>query len=511
MATVDVVVRFLSDTSKVSDDMKKVQSSGDKLKGWAKGAAGAMAGVFAIKEVGQWVDAAENANAVSAALAKSLANAGDATGEWAKHAEDLSGVLMRKTGIDDETIKSGQTILATFHSLTSASGQQANAFDRASAAALDMSKAGFGSVDSASTMLGKALEDPTKGITALGRAGVTFSDDQKKAIKAMVESGDKAGAMNTILAGVESQVGGVAEASATSGDKMRVAWGETQEALGNALLPALEAIQGPLQTIAAAVQDNANWLVPLVAGIVGVVAAIKTWIAVQSIIDALLAANPIGLVVLAIAGLVAAVVLLASKWDEVWSWLSDAPWYVKLGVAILLLVNPITAVITAAAYLASHWSEVWDGMVGATQWAVDMIVSIASAIAAPFLSAIDGIRNAWNGFAGGFNNLSIPSFEIGGWDTPFGSLPSWHSPRVDFPNLPILDRGGIVTRPTLAMLAMNSRPEAVVPLGSGMGTTVVVEVNTTGLGADAPSIQRAVVDALTGYTARNGPIPGIAV
>ena len=32
-------------------------------------------------------------------------------------------------------------------------------------------------------MLGKALNDPVKGITALGRAGVTFTDEQKKQIK----------------------------------------------------------------------------------------------------------------------------------------------------------------------------------------------------------------------------------------------------------------------------------------------------------------------------------------
>src|SRR5262245_1123182 len=195
--------------------MEKVKSSGDRLKGWAKGAAAAIGGVFAIKTVSDWVGAAEEAESVSMGLSRALENAGDATGAWAQHSEDLATALQAKTGIDDEVIKKGQTILATFHSVSGELGQQTGAWDRATKAALDMSKAGFGSVDSASTMLGKALEDPIKGITALGRAGVTFSEDQKKAIKAMVESGDKAGAMNAVLAGVEGQVGGVAEATAT--------------------------------------------------------------------------------------------------------------------------------------------------------------------------------------------------------------------------------------------------------------------------------------------------------
>src|SRR5215471_8499200 len=113
--SVDVVVRFVSDTSKLSGDLDKATGAGDKFKSGLKTIGGALAGAFAVKQVSDWVSAAEEADSVSAGLAKTLANAGDATGEWAKHAEDLAGALMKKTGIDDEVIKSGQTILATFH------------------------------------------------------------------------------------------------------------------------------------------------------------------------------------------------------------------------------------------------------------------------------------------------------------------------------------------------------------------------------------------------------------
>jgi hypothetical protein len=72
-----------------------------------------------------------------------------------------------------------------------------------------------------------------------------------------------------------------------------------------------------------------------------------------------------------------------------------------------------------------------------------------------------------------------------------------------------LAAGGIATRPTLAMIG-EAGPEAVIPLDKLRSGNVTINITTTGLGADAPQIQRAVVQALRGYTTRNGPITGIA-
>src|SRR5262245_47969532 len=289
-SSVDVVVRFLSDTSKIDDTVSKVEGTGGKLKNVAKGVGLALGGAFAVSQMTDWIGAAEEANSVSAGLAQSLSNAGDATGEWAKHAEDLADSLQSQTGIDDEVIKGAQTILGTVHGLSGAAGQSSGAFDRATKAALDMSKTGFGDASSAATMLGKALEDPEKGLTALGKVGITFTDAQKEQIKAMVASGDQAGAMGKILENVEGQVGGMAEKTATAGDKMKVSWGETQEALGQALLPVLNTLAPILAKIAGFVQENATWLVPMVAGIVA--------------LNIALSLSPITLIAIAIAGLI---------------------------------------------------------------------------------------------------------------------------------------------------------------------------------------------------------------
>jgi hypothetical protein len=121
--------------------------------------------------------------------------------------------------------------------LTATVDTAGGAFDRATVAALDMAAAGFGSAESNAVQLGKALEDPIKGINALTRSGITFTDAEKEKIKTMVESGNVLDAQTMILEAIEKQVGGTAEATATGSQKMALALGNVSEAIGAALLP----------------------------------------------------------------------------------------------------------------------------------------------------------------------------------------------------------------------------------------------------------------------------------
>ena len=81
--------------------------------------------------------------------------------------------LMSTTTFDDEAIMGVQQRLLTFGEVT---GEQ---FDAATLAALDMSAAWGTDVNSAAIMLGKALNDPIAGLTALSKSGVQFTDTQK--------------------------------------------------------------------------------------------------------------------------------------------------------------------------------------------------------------------------------------------------------------------------------------------------------------------------------------------
>lgn len=191
---------------------------------------------------------AREAQKVGALTRQVIYTTGQAANVTAGQVEKLATSLSNKTGVDDEAIQKGANLLLTFKNVRNEAGRGNKVFNEATKAAVDLSAAGFGSIDSASKMLGKALNDPVKGMTALGRAGVTFTKGQEKQIKALVKSGDLLGAQKIILGEVRSQVGGAAAASATAGEKMKVAWNNAKESLGTALLPAIDALQNAITT-----------------------------------------------------------------------------------------------------------------------------------------------------------------------------------------------------------------------------------------------------------------------
>lgn len=141
---------------------------------------------------------------------------------------------------DAETIKLTQAKLLTFKQLAGSADEAGGAFDRATMAALDLAAAGFGSAETNATQLGKALQDPIKGLTALTRSGVTFTAEEKKKIKTLVESGKVLEAQEMVLKAIESQVGGTAAATAKSSEKMKLAFENVYETVGEALLPVFD-------------------------------------------------------------------------------------------------------------------------------------------------------------------------------------------------------------------------------------------------------------------------------
>jgi hypothetical protein len=231
---------FDQDGNKIGGALKK-----GALVGVAALAGLATAGVKASIAFGE-------AEAVQRKLNNTLANMGKSGASEAVN--QLADDLMRVTGIDDEVIRGGQTVLATFSEIAESAGVQGGAFERATKAALDLSTV-FGGVQQSSVQVGKALQDPIKGVTALGRAGVTFTEEQKALIKSLVDTGDTLGAQDIILKEIEKQVGGNAEASATAADKIKNAFGELEEAFGNLLS---ELTGGDVENLADGIQALAD-------------------------------------------------------------------------------------------------------------------------------------------------------------------------------------------------------------------------------------------------------------
>jgi phage-related protein len=194
--------------------------------------------------LGDSVEEAREANKVAALTNNVIKTTGGVANVSAIQVNRLADALSRKTGIDDEQVATSENLLLTFKNIRREGAGLENIFNRATRASIDLSAAGFGATESTAKMLGKALNDPIKGLTALGRAGVTFTQQQQDQIKALVASGNAFKAQQVILREVESQVGGAAAAQATNADKARVALANLKEMVGKALVPALDAMAG---------------------------------------------------------------------------------------------------------------------------------------------------------------------------------------------------------------------------------------------------------------------------
>jgi phage-related protein len=152
----------------------------------------------------------EKANAQTASVIKST---GGAAGVSAQQVIDFANGLEKTTGIAAESIQRGQNLLLTFTNIKNGVGEGNQVFDQASKIMVDLASAMGGDAKGAAIQLGKALNDPTQGMTALTRVGVSFTDAQKEQVKALQASGDMMGAQKIILAELNKEFGGSAEAA----------------------------------------------------------------------------------------------------------------------------------------------------------------------------------------------------------------------------------------------------------------------------------------------------------
>lgn len=248
MAKGTVAVKFTGDTASLKRSLGEVDGKmrgfGSTVGGIGKAAGLGLAavGAGAVIMGKGLIDAATESAKVTAQTGAVIKSMGIESTVSADKIADLATQLSLKSGVDDELIQSGSNVLLTFGELAKSAGESGGAFDRANAAALDMSVALGTDMASASMQVGKALNDPIDGIAKLSRAGIQFTDEQKNTIRTLQEGGDMAGAQAVMLAELEKQFGGSAEAQATAGDKLKVAWGNIQEELGAKLLPVFEKV-----------------------------------------------------------------------------------------------------------------------------------------------------------------------------------------------------------------------------------------------------------------------------
>ena len=173
-----------------------------------------------------------------AQVAAGLISTDNAVGFSLDELKAKASEFQKSTLFGDEQIMTDLTsVMLTFTNVTG------KAFDGAQQAALDLSTRMGGDLKGAAVQLGKALNDPIQGVTALKKVGVSFTDEQKKQIKTLQESGDLYGAQTIILKEMNKEFAGSAKAAADADGGMTQlsnAWGDAKEQLGKMLIEGLK-------------------------------------------------------------------------------------------------------------------------------------------------------------------------------------------------------------------------------------------------------------------------------
>lgn len=345
-----LVVKLVGDTSDFRAKAEETQGTVGKL-GGAFGnlggalkvgllggvgvAAGAVAGLGAVltDSVGEAMAAQE----VMAQLESVLASTGGAAGVTAEMATGLADSLSGVTRFEDDAILAGENLLLTFTNIGS------NVFPTATETMLNMSQALGQDLSSSAVQLGKALNDPVQGMTALSRVGVSFTEEQKATIKALQESGDLMGAQTVILDELGKEFGGAAEAAgqtfAGQLDIMKNSLGNVKEEVGFALLPALTSLAqtlGPM--LMGAAQGLANFLITTV---VPALSTLFMWVATN---------------------LPPAIQTLANFWNGTLKPALEVVWAFIQNNIIPILKTVVEVYIAAMKVQLAALAAVWDGV-----------------------------------------------------------------------------------------------------------------------------------------------------
>lgn len=524
----------------------------------AIGAAALAYGVVAVKAAAQDQQAA-------ATLAQTLKNTTGARQDDIDSVEDWIGKLTLASGVADDKLR------PALGNLLRATGDAAKSQELLQVA-MDASAATGKDLETVTLAMGRAAQGNVGGLSRLGIA--------------TKDAGGKALSATEVFATMADQFGGsqAAKTKSAAGQMqvMQNALDEATESVGYGLLPIMttlatflaENLLPPLRSVTDWMSQNSNAtkvlggvLLVCAAGILAVSAATRiaatvsaAWkaatiatTAVQWLLNAALTANPIGIVVLAIAALVGALVLLYQKNETVRA-IIDAVWgAIKTAISAVVGWFQDTAwpiIKTVAGYIGAYYrwlwgviSNVWDKIKVAVQLFVQwfsntawpFIKRVATAVGQQFQALFlavgivwSGIRTAISAVVSWFRETAWPKIKvvaelIGGiwsgissaakaafnliasaWNNTVGrlsfSIPDWvpgmGGKGWDVPDIPMLAKGGIVTRPMLAMVA-EAGPEAVVPLSRGgrYGAGVTV-VNNFYAPQDQVSVGRAIEKSL---------------
>jgi len=438
-------------------DFKKLEGAGAKANFAIKKAAlpaAAAVGALGVALVGATKAAMED-QAAQAELARTLSISASATDAQIASNEELISKMSLASGIADDALRPA---LASLARGTKDLGTAQDALSLA----MDISTATGTDLTTVSDALAKAYQGNMKGLRAL-------SPEMATLIK---EGAD----LNTVMDVLGGTFGGAtATAAGTAEGQMKrfgIAISEAKENIGAALIPVVEKALPLLTAMGSWAQENTTTFL-VIAGVIGGIgvailaanAAIRIWTlgaqiatAAQWLWNAALTANPLGLIVVGIAAVIAILAILYTKFEGVRKVVDNVFGFIK------------------------------EAVIGT----VDVITTYVQTVLGVYKTIFNTIAKLWN------NTIGKLSFEFPSW------VPGLGGKGFSVPNIPMLAEGGIVNSPTLAMIGERG-PEAVIPLNraGGMGGNYTINVNG-GLASSA-EIGQSVVNAIRAFNRSNGP------
>jgi len=445
----------------------------------------------------------------------------------------LADSLEATTATEAEAVQEGANLLLTFTNLRNGAGANEKIFDRATGLMVDMARAMGTDAKSGAIQLGKALNNPVEGIAALSRVGVQFTDDQEDMIRSLSAAGDIMGAQTIILDELQSQFGGsgAAYAATFAGqiDTLNNNLGATAESIVIKLMPVLEdALAWMNGDGLSMLGDFADWFTTdgvaaieafvekvgelaeegtLVPTVVAGLAAITLG---QIGLNAAMAANPLGLVILALA-------IVAGQFAWVLSNLEDF----KLSAENTSWGTPFLAMLGGwvgmVAFFAQNWDGIWYVISSSFVTQVNGMITVINFLLAPLQAVLDVI----NQISG--STLSVRIAPVRSPLAPVGyraATTQAPSNNSQGPGNMFLAAGGIVQPTpggTRAVIGEGGQAEAVIPLsasslaryglGGGGGVTINVSGTVTGSREElARVVVRAIEDAKRSGVVRGGAL-----
>lgn len=507
------VLELIADASKLRSTLKTAEGDTDRF-GSKMGAlggviAGALTGAALISFGKSAVTAFTESEQAQSKLNVALANSPATVGITAAAFEKYNKVLAKKTLADDDALASGQAVLAGF-------GLTEDQLKQMTPVLADYAAKTGKDIPSAAEDLGKAMLGQGRALKVIG---VEFDD-----------TGDAGGNFAQIMDKVGSKVDGAAQAqlnAAGPGATMKKSMDELQESVGMILVPALQALAGIVSTViefftnlSAPIKIAIGVFAAAAGAIYLVVTAQKAWVAIQAALNIVMAMNPIGLVVIAIAALVA-ILVVAYKNSEtfrdivngafnavkdvvmgVYHWVKDN-WPLLLAI----LTGPIGI---AVHQIVTHWDTIKNTFTGVKDWIGNRINDIVgfftglpgrlAGLGRGMFDFIgDAFRAALNWVIHKWNDFHIPAVRV----SAFG-VTQTVTPQIDFPNITPLAAGGPISG--LALVGEKG-PElfagqgTIIPNHALGGTTIIhndIDIVVTSLDP------AAVVTAIKEFERRNG-------